>query len=133
MIRKLSREEYGLVLELARVLKKGLTASDFGHNDEILVYEENGLILGFICYSRMYETVDILYIVVDPGYRRKGIATKLIDELIKIEGIEHLMLEVSEENTGAIDFYKHLGFKPIREIKNYYGNTNALAMERVIK
>ncbi len=133
MIRKLIKEEYNLVIELARSLKSGLATSDFSDNDEILVYEENSLICGFICYSRLYETIDILYIVVDPKYRRKGIATRLIEELYKIDGIEHIMLEVSKENTGAIEFYKHLGFNVIREIKNYYESIDGLAMERVIK
>lgn len=133
MIRKLIKEEYNLVMKLARSLKSGFATSDFSDNDEILVYEENSLICGFICYSRLYETIDILYIVVDPKYRRKGIATRLIEELYKIDGIEHIMLEVSKENTGAIEFYKHLGFNVIREIKNYYESIDGLAMERVIK
>ena len=132
MIRKLDRSEYNLIIELARILKKSLATCDFGTNDEILVYEENSSILGFICYSRMYETIDILYIVVDPKYRRKGIATRLIEELYKIDGIKHVMLEVSKENTGAIEFYKKQGFNILREIKNYYDNQDAFAMERVI-
>ena len=132
MIRKLARSEYGLIIELARTLKKSLTVDDFGFNDEILVFEENSSILGFICYSRLYETIDILYIVVNEEYRRKGIATKLVGELLNIEGVKHILLEVNKENTGAIEFYNSLGFNVIREIKNYYNNQDAFAMERVI-
>ena len=132
MIRKLDRSEYNLIIELARTLKKSLATSDFSDNDEILIYEENSSVLGFVCYSRMYETIDILYIVVDPNYRRKGIASSLIEELYKIDGIKHVMLEVSKENTGAIEFYKKQGFNILREIKNYYDNQDAFAMERVI-
>ncbi len=132
MIRKLARSEYGLIIELARALKKSLTVDDFGFNDEILVFEENSSILGFICYSRLYETVDILYIVVNEEYRRNGIATKLVSELLNIEGVKHILLEVNKENAGAIEFYNSLGFNVIREIKNYYDNQDAFAMERVI-
>ncbi len=133
MIRKLNREEYSSIISLAKTLKKSLTADDFGENDEILVYEENSSILGFICYSRLYETVDILYIVVDHNSRRKGIGSKLVDYLASIPGIEHIMLEVNKENTNAIEFYKKLDFNCIREIKNYYENADALVMERVLK
>ena len=133
MIRKLNREEYSSIINLAKTLKKSLTIDDFGENDEIFVYEENSSILGFICYSRMYETVDILYIVVDTNSRRKGIGSMLVDYLACVPEINHIMLEVNKENTSAIEFYKKLDFNCIREIKNYYENADALVMERVLK
>lgn len=132
MIRELSINEYDSILTLARNLDLGFTLNKIGPNDKYIVYVENSLILGFLGYSRLYETVDLLYIFVDEEHRRNKIATRLLEYLLNLDGVEHIMLEVNETNIGAIEFYKKNGFKVLRSIKNYYGEADALVMEKVI-
>lgn len=93
-------------------------------------YEEDSLV-GFIHYSKMYETVDIINIVVDGKKRQCGIATKLINEMINsFEDVNNIMLEVNENNLSAINLYKKNNFYVINKRENYYGSESALIMKR---
>ncbi|MDE5888736.1 MAG: GNAT family N-acetyltransferase, partial [Bacilli bacterium] len=93
--------------------------------------DENSLLVGFIHFSKMYETVDIVNIVVDECLRNKGIASKLINELINyFDDVTNIMLEVNENNIPAISLYKKNKFYVINKRDNYYGNDNALIMKR---
>ena len=40
---------------------------------KVIVYEKDDKVVGFIIATALYETCDILSIVVDPEYRRQGI------------------------------------------------------------
>ncbi len=49
-----------------------------------------------------------------PGYRRKGIGTRLIHSALrkaKAHGLYRVELEVFEKNEAAINLYKNIGFK----------------------
>ena len=46
---------------------------------------------------------------------------------------EQLFLEVRVDNLPAINLYNKLGFREINRRKNYYGDVDALVMERNIK
>jgi ribosomal protein S18 acetylase RimI-like enzyme len=49
-----------------------------------------------------------------PEYSRKGVATKLMDEVLKFageQGIVRMQLETWADNKPAIELYKKLGFK----------------------
>jgi len=51
---------------------------------------------------------------VDPGHRRAGVATRLLQELFRIErehGVTHLFVWVLEGNTAARTLYRRLGFR----------------------
>ena len=129
MISELIKEDYIKVLKLAKYIKPNFELKDFSLNDKIIVYKCDALIVGFLEYYVNYETIEILNLAVDPLYRNKSIATKLIKYLYKIEGIEHIILEVRSSNKSAMSLYEKLGFKPIRTIKNYYGSEEGYAME----
>jgi ribosomal protein S18 acetylase RimI-like enzyme len=54
-------------------------------------------------------------VIVEPGFRRRGVAQKLferIEAISKEQGCCKLTLEVLERNSGAIDLYKKIGFEP---------------------
>jgi [ribosomal protein S18]-alanine N-acetyltransferase len=60
---------------------------------------------------------------VDPGHRRRRIATRLLLELTRRaleEGAEALTLEVRASNTGAQELYRRFGFVPAGVRKDYY-------------
>ena len=130
MIREFSEKDLPSVIKLGKKIKEGFSNNDIGTNDRILVYELDGNVVAFLEYSQLYETADLLNIVVDDDYRQKGIGTILLEYLFKDASIERIMLEVRVNNFTAISFYKKNGFKIVRTIKNYYDGEDAYSMER---
>ena len=99
--------------------------------DSLFGYYENELLVGFIHINKMYETIDIVNIVVDEKYRHQGIATRLIKYVLNnFDDVEKLMLEVNENNKVAINLYLKNGFKEINRRPKYYGSDTAIIMER---
>lgn len=99
--------------------------------DSLLGYYDKELLVGFIHINKMYETIDIINIVVDEKYRRQGIATSLIKYILNsYNDIEKIMLEVNEKNQNAINLYLKNGFKEINRRPKYYGSDTAIIMER---
>lgn len=101
--------------------------------DGVYGYYEDDNLVGFIHVNKLYETMDIVNIVVDNMYRKKGIATKLIDYVINLyNDVDNIMLEVNENNKAAIALYEKNKFEVINKRNNYYGTDSALIMKRVI-
>jgi ribosomal protein S18 acetylase RimI-like enzyme len=74
-------------------------------------------------------------VVVDPAYRHRGLASRLIDELTEValeEGIERLYAEVPADGRAAIDVFERRGFKPVarfeRNILDRAGKYHDLAV-----
>jgi len=66
--------------------------------------------------------VGTVRIVIDKDYRGKGLGTLLIEELINIAkkaGLELLVAELMENQTGAIAAFKNLGFAQEAFLHNY--------------
>ena len=102
---------------------------------KVIVYEENGSVVAFMLATCLYETVDILSVVVEPKYRRKKIASLLFDYLISElnEDVETITLEVAVDNEAAIELYKKFGFEIINIRKKYYNGIDAYLMGRRLK
>jgi ribosomal protein S18 acetylase RimI-like enzyme len=99
--------------------------------DYVFGYFINNQLVGFIHVSKLYETLDVVNIVINPDFRNKGIATSLLDYSINyFEDIESVMLEVNEKNIAAISLYEKNNFKVINKRNNYYGSDAALIMKR---
>ena len=96
---------------------------------KIYIYKESEDI-GFIIYSKYYERMEIDYIFVEQKYRKKGIASKLINYIItENKDIQNITLEVSVENIPAINLYKKFGFAVVATREKYYNGINAYLME----
>ena len=100
---------------------------------KLYTYSVDKKIVGFIEYSLIYYRceLDNLYVLED--YRRKGIATCLINymiEEIRKQNLKNITLEVRRDNYKAINLYKKYGFieKAIRH--NYYGDCDGILMEK---
>jgi ribosomal-protein-alanine N-acetyltransferase len=62
---------------------------------------------------------ELLNLAVEPGFRRRGIATMLLRDLVtRHPGA--VFLEVRESNTGALAFYQALGFREVARRRGYY-------------
>jgi [ribosomal protein S18]-alanine N-acetyltransferase len=77
---------------------------------------------------------DILTVTVIDGFRRQGIAKRLIADIesyCQSKGSSSVMLEVATDNTGAIALYENLGYTQISKRSNYYGSKkDAFVMQK---
>jgi ribosomal-protein-alanine N-acetyltransferase len=97
----------------------------------IYIYEEEGKILGFIHVDSHFEIMDLVNIVVLKEYQHRGIGKSLLKFVIENETYDKIMLEVRETNTNAIKLYEMFDFKEIYRRKKYYGDCDAIIMERM--
>ena len=137
MIRKINLNDSYYYNELGLLINNDFTklfnledVLKYDYN-KIYVYEENGLILGFIHIKQSFEEADIINICVNKEHRRKKIGTKLINYVIKTDDIKELNIEVRKSNPAVL-FYINNDFKIIREIPNYYGDEDAYFMKKTI-
>lgn len=99
--------------------------------DSVYNYMEDEIVLGYLEIRLVDGVVDIMNLFVSEDARRKGIATALMNEMIKKEDFNRIMLEVNENNNPAIRLYTKLGFKEISYRERYYDEDTALIMEKV--
>lgn len=80
-------------------------------------------VVGFLNVHHVLDEGDFNLIAVKDTYRRKGIATLLMDALFeyaKQHEISSYTLEVRVSNEDAISFYRRLGFELVGRRKEYY-------------
>jgi ribosomal-protein-alanine N-acetyltransferase len=93
--------------------------------------------LGFVLVQAVLDEAEITTIVVANHARRRGVARRLLEKLrdrLTKSGVTRLLLEVAQDNPGAIALYNANGFREIGRRKGYYrrggGTTiDALVME----
>ena len=100
-------------------------------NSIILVNEEEKKINAYLYAVKTIDNIDILSIFVEEKYRKKNIGSNLLKELINNNRYlkQSIMLEVSTNNTPAINLYKKMGFQIINIRKKYYENGDAYVMK----
>lgn len=100
-----------------------------------LVALDENKVIGFLGMWVVFDEGDITNIAVHPNYRKQGIGSLLMDNLIalcKENNINSLTLEVRESNRPAQNLYKKHEFKEEGIRKNFYDNPkeNAIIMWR---
>lgn len=120
----LLNENFKQLNNLSEMLEDGVS--------KVIVYEKDDLIVGFITATYLYDTCDILSIVVDPEYRKQKIASNLLAYLISDlgENLKLVTLEVATKNIPAINLYEQFGFEVIHIRKDYYPDDDAYLMAR---
>ena len=85
------------------------------------VAKEDDKIVGYGGIWLVSGEGQITNIAVHPDMRKKGIASAILEELIKCaKGCEQIFLEVRESNVAAISLYEKNGFKNCGVRKNFY-------------
>ncbi len=138
MIREANKNDIERINELGSLLHSNFTTIfDITKmlEDEvskIYVYIIDNTIVAFLSVTILYETCDILSIVVDEKYRHQKIATNLMAYLITDLGDNNKMitLEVATKNKAALKLYENFNFKIINIRKNYYQDDDAYLMAR---
>ena len=88
-----------------------------------LVSREDGLVTGYVAVSVAGDVAELQRIAVDPDHRRGGVASLLLGEVVRLaraDGADRLLLEVREDNAGALAFYVAAGFAEIARRPRYY-------------
>lgn len=89
--------------------------------------------LGYIEYNDIYDTIDIVNVFVYEKFRNKGVATSLLNYLIKNNlDKKNITLEVSTLNDIAIKLYKKLGFRVVAIRRGYYKGIDGYLMELIL-
>jgi len=96
---------------------------------------EGDRMAGYMIISRYVDAWHVMNIAVDPEFRRRGIATALLEQLFDLtedEGRLGYTLEVRVSNVGAIKLYERLGFRSRGVRRGYYTDNreDALIMWR---
>ena len=96
---------------------------------------ESGELLGYLIISRYVDAWHVMNVAVEPTYRRRGIATALLNRLFELtadDGRRGYTLEVRVSNEAAIELYERLGFEPRGIRRGYYTDNreDALIMWR---
>ncbi|MBQ2897260.1 MAG: ribosomal protein S18-alanine N-acetyltransferase [Clostridia bacterium] len=94
-------------------------------------------VIGYCGYWWVFDEGQITNIAVHPDYRKMGIASKLMDEMVKkcsVTDVYSLTLEVRVSNKPAILLYEKYGFKKVGLRPKYYDNKeDALLMTKEIE
>lgn len=103
------------------------------YNDKAyyLVAEYQGQVAGYAGMWQIFDEGHITNIAVDPAFRRRGIGSLLLDDLIahaRAQGIQALTLEVRVSNAPAISLYESKGFIAEGRRKRYYSDNNEDAL-----
>ena len=88
-----------------------------------LVADLDGLVVGYAIASYAGDIAELQRIGVSPAMRRTGVASALLAEVVAEAprtGADRLILEVREDNAGALSFYAGRGFIEIDRRARYY-------------
>lgn len=107
---------------------------DFGN---FIVLEANLEVIGYAVSWSVTDEVQLNNIVIKPEYRRKGMGTILLEHIqtdshTREPRPRNIILEVSNANHAAIQFYKKNGFIETGRRKNYYSHSDAILMIKEI-
>ncbi len=104
------------------------------------IYKKNGVskvalfenkLIGYACANHVLHEAHILNIAVRRDFRRRGVGTVLMNEILKElkkKGCVFVYLEVRVSDTAAQAFYKRFGFASGSTRKKYYAHPDEDAL-----
>ena len=95
------------------------------HNENTLylVAYEDDRFVGMCGLWQSFDEADVMNVAVSPECRKSGLASALMEELIRLgkeRGILYFTLEVRSSNAPAIALYEKFGFVTEGVRKNFY-------------
>ncbi len=97
--------------------------------------DESDVLVGYLVLSRYVDAWHVMNVAVAPEWRRRGVATALLERLLddtRDDAQRGYTLEVRVSNVGAIALYERFGFRPKGVRRGYYTDNreDALIMWR---
>ena len=95
----------------------------------------DGELSGFAVVWNAADELQLNNIAVGKKQRRSGIGSALLEFIKKYpykEKPARIFLEVREKNLAARAFYETMGFKATGTRQGYYGDDNAVLMEKIL-
>jgi ribosomal-protein-alanine N-acetyltransferase len=106
-----------------------------GSTEQVLVWDRDGEVCGFIVYSAVLDQASIHNIAICPVLQRQGVGRALLGACLaamRNSGFKTCLLEVRASNAAALGLYRDLGFAADGRRRNYYrgpsGREDALLM-----
>ena len=90
-----------------------------------IVAESDGAVAGYVGSQSVLGEADMMNLAVSPLFRRQGVASGLVEALIKHlkeRDVHVLVLEVRVSNEPAIHLYEKYGFVQVGRRPNYYAH-----------
>ena len=137
MLREYTVEDLDIINEIGSQIKEDFVNKYDVINiknrdyEDLFVYVDIDIVKGFIHIEKHIDFIDIINIAVDKNYQREGIGSKLLESIINKYNLR-ILLEVRESNISALKLYEKFKFKEINRRHKYYGNEDAIVMERSI-
>ena len=142
-LRKLELRDLNEVEEIERVSyptpwSRSMFASELSKPSSLCLGafdSETGRLVGYLVISRYVDAWHVMNVAVAESYRRRGIASALLERLFAVTESDPrrgYTLEVRVSNTGAIRLYEQLGFEARGLRRGYYTDNreDALIMWR---
>jgi [ribosomal protein S18]-alanine N-acetyltransferase len=129
--RKLKLRDLGVIEEIERrsyptPWSRSMFAGELAKPSSIClgaIDVETNRLVGYLIISRYVDAWHVMNIAVAEDYRRRGIATRLMERLFEVtsaDGRRGYTLEVRVSNEAAIRLYESLGFKARGLRRGYY-------------
>ena len=112
---------YNDMIKQKKELKKEISENPY---KKLFYFIEDNKIVGFIEISDIYDRFEIDYIYVLEEYRKKHIASLLMEKVISL-GIEEKI-----DNIPAINLYKKYEFVECATRKGYYNGIDGILMKK---
>ena len=144
IIRKAGLQDLNDIVRIERLCFPEETAFPAGmfaylirHAQALVALDIDGRMMGFIVGYASGRTGVIYTLDVDPEFRRKGVGTRLLNDLeeqFRSKGAAACRLEAAVENPAALGLYRKQGYRDNALIKNYYGRgKNAFRLRKRLK
>lgn len=91
----------------------------------IVAVDEQNNVVGYAGIWQPIDEAHITNIVTKKDKRKNKVATRMLEELIKISkerNLDNITLEVNVKNIPAINLYKKYNFKEVGKRKKYYND-----------
>lgn len=108
-------------------LAKDFTLSLKTQTNTCFILKKGSQAVGYLLLQLVIDEAEIISFGIDPTHQRKGLASKLLTHLLQWlteRNVGRIILEVREDNYGAIYFYKAFRFEEIGFRKKYYKLVN---------
>lgn len=131
MIRKLGQDDIATVLAIEQEnpspWTEAMVQGEFclASAQQYVIVADSGIVVGWCCCRVVEPEAELLKIAVKKQFRRRGLASELLENLIsklRDRQVEGVFLEVRAKNGPALSFYEKHGFVQAGRRSCYYSN-----------